>query len=91
MANSQPSADIARFVDEIRSGNVRAGARAMRLADDRHPFATELLTALYPHTGKARILGITGNPGSGKSTLTDQLVAHYRAEGLKVWVRASEP
>ena len=63
----------------------------MRLADDRHPFATELLKALYPHTGRARILGITGNPGSGKSTLTDQLVAHYRAQGLKVGVVCVDP
>ena len=91
MSAKMSEQDIDAFVARIRSGDVRAGARAMRLADDRHPVATRLLKALYPHTGRARILGITGNPGSGKSTLTDQLVAHYRSEGKKVGVVAVDP
>jgi LAO/AO transport system kinase len=91
LSSGDHSAEVEAFVQRIRAGDIRAGARAMRLADDRHPFATSLLTALYPHTGRARILGITGNPGSGKSTLTDQLVTHYRGLGMKVGVVAVDP
>ncbi len=62
----------------VRSGELRAAARLMRLLDDRVPGAEAALKALHPLTGHARVVGITGNPGSGKSTLTDQLIAHYR-------------
>ncbi len=63
----------------------------MRLLDDRDPSATEVLRKLYPHTGRARVIGITGNPGSGKSTLTARLIGKYRAQGLKVGVLAVDP
>jgi LAO/AO transport system kinase len=63
----------------------------MRMVDDRTPGVTEYLKQLHPHTGKASILGITGNPGSGKSTLTDQLIRHYRAMDLRVGVIAVDP
>ncbi len=75
----------------ILRGNVRAAARLMRLLDDRQPGATETLRLLYPHTGRAQVIGITGNPGSGKSTLTSRLIAFYRAEGKKVGVLAIDP
>ncbi len=82
---------LERFVTRVRSGDVRAGARLMRLVDDREPIAFEVLRRLYAVTGRARIIGVTGNPGSGKSTLTDQLIRHYRAQGLKVGVVAVDP
>ncbi len=63
----------------------------MRKVDDRAPEATELLKELFPHTGKARIVGVTGNPGSGKSTLTDRLIDHERKRGLRVGVIAVDP
>jgi LAO/AO transport system kinase len=75
----------------ILAGNVRAGARLMRLLDDRQPGATAVLRLLYPHTGKAQVIGITGNPGSGKSTLTSRLIATYRAQGKRVGVLAIDP
>ena len=93
-APTPPTADpavIDAFVERILSGDQRAGARAMRLVDDRAPVAFEVLRRLYPHTGRARIVGITGNPGSGKSTLTDQLITHYRRAGLRVGVCAVDP
>lgn len=82
---------VAAFVARVLAGEHRAGARTMRLVDDRHPLATELLRRLHPHTGRAQVIGITGNPGSGKSTLTDRLVAHYRKAGHKVGVVAIDP
>ena len=90
IAPSQEAA-LAAFVPRVLAGEHRAGARAMRLVDDRHPLATELLRRLHPHTGRATIIGITGNPGSGKSTLTDRLVAHYRRAGRRVAVVAVDP
>ena len=52
--------------ERILKGDMRAAARAMRLVDDRSPGAIEILKDLFPHTGKAWVLGVTGNPGSGK-------------------------
>ena len=63
----------------------------MRWLDDDLPEGREELKALYPHTGKAWILGITGSPGAGKSTLTDQLIRAFRGEGLTVGVVAIDP
>lgn len=66
----------------ILAGDVRSGARLMRDLDDRRPEALTALKALYPHTGKGYVIGITGNPGAGKSTVVDALIAHYRATGV---------
>jgi len=79
------------FVARLCAADVRAGARAMRLIDDRHPVAVRLLQRIHPHTGRAAVVGVTGNPGTGKSTLTDQLVRHYRAAGMRVGVVAVDP
>ncbi len=88
-AGSPNAAD--RAAAAVLAGDVRAAARLMRLLDDRDPSATEVLRKLYPHTGRARVIGITGNPGSGKSTLTARLIGKYRAQGLKVGVLAVDP
>jgi LAO/AO transport system kinase len=63
----------------------------MRDLDDRMPGAIEELKALYPHTGKGYIIGVTGNPGSGKSTVVDGLISLYRKQGLRVGVVAVDP
>ena len=76
---------------DVVSGNLRVGARLMRNLDDRMPGSVEALKELYPHTGKARIIGVTGNPGSGKSTLVDGLIKRYRARDLRVGVVAVDP
>ncbi len=63
----------------------------MRLVDDRAPGCKDLLRSLWPHTGRAWILGVTGNPGAGKSTLCDRLIEAYRARGNRVGVVAVDP
>jgi LAO/AO transport system kinase len=63
----------------------------MRLVDDRAPGSSELLKALWPHTGTAWVLGVTGNPGAGKSTLCDRLIEIYRSRGHRVGVVAVDP
>ena len=60
--------------DRIVAGDQRAAARAMRNVDDRVNGHLELLKELFPHTGRAFVVGVTGNPGAGKSTLTDRLI-----------------
>ncbi|MBX3189399.1 MAG: methylmalonyl Co-A mutase-associated GTPase MeaB [Labilithrix sp.] len=69
----------------------RAAARAMRDVDDRVPGYLELLKAIFPSTGKATVVGVTGNPGAGKSTLTDRLIEKYRASGKSVGVICVDP
>jgi LAO/AO transport system kinase len=63
----------------------------MRLVDDGAPESSDLLKALWPHTGKAWVLGVTGNPGAGKSTLCDRLIETYRSRGHRVGVVAVDP
>ena len=75
----------------ILAGDVRAAARLMRDLDDRQPGALEVLKALFLHTGKAYIIGITGNPGAGKSTVVDAMIEHYRRSGERVGVVCVDP
>ena len=81
------------LVDRLRSGDTRALARAISTVENRAAGWTELLKALFPHTGKARVIGLTGAPGSGKSTLVDQLAKHYRKkkENQTVGIIAVDP
>lgn len=78
-------------VQQVLAGDVRAAARLMRDLDDRVASAVSDLKALYPHTGKGYIIGITGNPGAGKSTIVDALIGLYRDAGLRVGVVAVDP
>jgi LAO/AO transport system kinase len=75
----------------ILAHDVRSAARLMRDLDDRRPAALAALKALFPHTGQAYIVGVTGNPGAGKSTVVDALIAHYRAAGERVGVVCVDP
>jgi LAO/AO transport system kinase len=79
------------LADRVLQGDVRAAARLMRLIDDAQPAAEPELRALFPSTGRAQLIGITGNPGSGKSTLVDRLIAHVRGQGKTVGVLAVDP
>ncbi|HEY4056035.1 MAG TPA: GTP-binding protein, partial [Kofleriaceae bacterium] len=79
------------MIDAILAGDMRAAGKLMRDIDDRVPSARAVLQALYPHAGRAYYVGITGNPGAGKSTLVDALIAHYRAAGERVGVVAVDP
>jgi len=75
----------------IRRGEVRAIARAITLVEDARPEARGLLAGLFPHAGRAFVIGVTGPPGAGKSTLVDRLTAHYRRQGQTVGVVAVDP
>ncbi|HWN99610.1 MAG TPA: methylmalonyl Co-A mutase-associated GTPase MeaB [Blastocatellia bacterium] len=75
----------------ILSGDKLAIARAISAVEDARSDSTELLKEIFPHTGKALIVGITGAPGAGKSTLVDKLAAHYRASGDTVGIIAVDP
>ena len=90
---TEPSATpgVPERAARVIAGETRAVARAMRMVDDRTPGHLELLKALWPHTGQAWVLGVTGNPGAGKSTLVDRLIAAYRARGQRVGVVAVDP
>jgi LAO/AO transport system kinase len=75
----------------ILAHDSRALARAMRLVDDRAGAYADILRDVFPRTGRAFVVGVTGNPGAGKSTLTDRLIAALRAEGKSVGVIAVDP
>jgi len=78
-------------VDRILAGEVRTAARLMRDLDDGRPEAREILKEIYRHSGRAHIIGITGSPGVGKSTLTDRLIHYLRQHGKTVGVVAVDP
>lgn len=75
----------------LLAGEIPALARAVSIVENARPGFEELLSSLHPHLGRARRIGITGPPGAGKSTLTHQLVAAWRAVGLRVAVVAVDP
>ncbi len=78
-------------MEGVRAGDVRAVARAISLVEDSHPDARPLLAGLFPHAGGSLVIGVTGPPGAGKSSLVDRLTAHLRAEGRTVGVVAVDP
>ena len=79
------------MAEKIFQGDIRAASRLMRDIDDRMPNAMEELKRIYPRTGNAYIIGITGPPGSGKSTLVDKTVEILRKEGKTVGIIAVDP
>ncbi|GAC1635899.1 MAG: methylmalonyl Co-A mutase-associated GTPase MeaB [Candidatus Acidiferrum sp.] len=85
------SAPTEAWTQQVRAGEVRAISRAITAIENHAPGAEALLKHLFPHTGAAYLSGITGAPGTGKSTLVDRLAAHYRKAQQRVGVIAVDP
>jgi len=79
------------LTDDVLSGRYRALAQAVSLVERDDPEATRLLADIYQQTGNARIIGITGSPGAGKSTLVASLTRHYRRQNKRVGIIAVDP
>ena len=75
----------------MRAGDIRALARAISAVENRSPGSSDLLKALFPHSGRARVIGLTGSPGAGKSTLVDHLARLYRKQNHTVGIIAVDP
>jgi LAO/AO transport system kinase len=85
------SVSAEKWAEEVRTGDVRAMSRAITAIENHQPEAEELLRLVFPYTGRAYLTGITGAPGTGKSTLADRLAAHYRKQQERVGVIAVDP
>jgi len=79
------------LAQELIKGNHRAIARAISLAENNRSAAQEMMKKIFPSTGKSLVVGVTGSPGSGKSTLVDQMVVHLRKNGKKIGIIAVDP
>ncbi len=79
------------MIPQLRAGDARALARAISTVENHAPGWLDLLKGLFPYSGQARTIGMTGAPGSGKSTLVDQLARHYRKENRTVGIIAVDP
>ncbi|MCX5824740.1 MAG: ATP-binding cassette domain-containing protein, partial [Deltaproteobacteria bacterium] len=78
-------------VRKIRAGDVRTASRLIRNLEDELPGAKNAIRRIFPHTGRAHVVGITGPPGAGKSTLVDALIASFRKQEKTVGVLAVDP
>ena len=76
---------------KVLAGDVQAAARLISQIEDEAPDALEEMDSIYPHTGRAYIVGVTGSPGAGKSTLIDNLIGFFRKKNMSVGVIAIDP
>ncbi len=83
--------DPVRLAEQVLAGDPRALARAISLVEADHPAAAALMRSVFPHTGRASIVGVTGPSGVGKSTLVDKLTAAFREAGRTVGILAVDP
>ncbi len=85
------NSSLQTWAAEVRQGNLRAIARAITAVENRTPEAHELLRELFAASGRARIVGLTGSPGAGKSTLVDALAREYRTRNKTIGIIAVDP
>ena len=85
------TASVENWAQQVRAGDVRAISRAVSAIENRDGDAENILRELFPHTGSAYRIGITGAPGTGKSTLVDRMAAHYRLQKKTVGIIAVDP
>ncbi|MFC4549266.1 MULTISPECIES: methylmalonyl Co-A mutase-associated GTPase MeaB [Halorussus] len=90
-ADAETRAENDRLVDELLDGKHRALARVITKIENRAPGYRDLVSRLHDHTGHAEVVGITGSPGAGKSTLVDKMAEAYRDRGETVGVIAVDP
>src|ERR1700676_506037 len=83
--------EVEKWAEEVRAGDVRALSRAITAVENHDSHAEELLKQIFASTGCAHVVGVTGAPGTGKSTLVDRLAAHYRRAGEQVGIIAGDP
>lgn len=79
------------FLERLLAGHPRTVARAITKVEGASDDAAELMKAVFPHTGKATVIGITGSPGAGKSSLVDKLAQHYRDTGNRIGIICVDP
>jgi len=90
--SSEIDSEILNLIKGMRKGNRRAVARLITKVENGGPdVSKEIIKEIYPETGKSYIIGITGSPGSGKSTLTNQIASEYLKKGLKISIIAVDP
>jgi LAO/AO transport system kinase len=80
-----------QLIDRVLAGEPRAVARAISVVEDGGAGASELMRGVFPHTGRGLVVGITGSPGAGKSSLVDKLAGLYRRRGERVGIVAVDP
>jgi LAO/AO transport system kinase len=83
--------DLNLWVEKIKGGDVRLLARGLSEIENRGPRSRALLSALFPHSGQARVMGLTGAPGAGKSTVVSALALEFRKRGKRVAILAVDP
>lgn len=90
--SSEIDSEILNLIEKMRKGNARAVAKLITKVENSGPeVSKQIIKEIYPETGKAFIIGITGSPGSGKSTLTNQIASEYLKKDLKVSIIAVDP
>ena len=91
LAGAAPGQAARELAERVLAGHAASAARLIRMVEDGRPEAREALRELYPKTGRAHVVGVTGPPGAGKSTLVSALIAELRRRGRRIGVLAVDP